>query len=111
MKVLFVCLMGRFRSKTANDMWDGADGLEVDYCGAAADADVPCTQAKLDSADKVYVMDGHVLSVLSRKYTGFRDKSVCLLIPDQYDYMEDRLVDILDCRLSGVLGQPKRVRP
>ena len=97
MKVLFVCSQNRFRSLTAESIFDGVAGHQVRSVGTESGARVRVTAGHLGWADLIFVMEKRHLNRLQKK---FRDalagkRVVCLHIPDEYDYMDEALVERL----------------
>ena len=97
MKVLFVCSQNRLRSLTAETIFDGVGGHQVRPAGTEEGARIRVTAGHLGWADLVFVMEKRHLSRLQQK---FRDslqgkRVVCLHIPDEFEYMDDDLVDRL----------------
>ena len=88
MKVLFVCSLGRMRSKTAAHC---IGGIEARYCGTDQDADVRITPELIQWADKVICMEYEHLSAVE-KIDGTEMVHAVWNIPDRFDYMEDELV-------------------
>ena len=97
MKVLFVCSRNRLRSLTAEAVFDGVGGHQVRSVGTEEGARVRVTAGHLGWADLIFVMEKRHLNRLQRK---FRDslegkRVVCLHIPDEFDYMDEDLVERL----------------
>ena len=96
-KVLFVCSRNRLRSLTAETIFDGVGGHQVRSVGTEEGARTRVTAGHLGWADLIFVMEKRHLNRLQKK---FREelvgkRVVCLHIPDDYDYMDDELVDRL----------------
>jgi predicted protein tyrosine phosphatase len=106
LKVLFLCSQNRFRSLTAEKVFEDISGLEVDSAGLNHDARVPLSAEQLEWADIVFVMENaHVNKLAKRFKPHLKNKRVvCLNIPDEFEYMQAELVDILTRRVSGHLG-------
>lgn len=95
MRVLFVCSMGRLRSKTAAHI---LGGIEKDYAGTDRDADRPLTREQIEWADKIVCMESCHRDKLRRKYKGYSHKIQVWNIPDEYDYMDYSLITILSAK-------------
>jgi predicted protein tyrosine phosphatase len=97
MKILFVCSRNRFRSLTAEKIFDGVAGHHVRSVGTETGARIRVTAGHIGWADLIFVMEkGH----LHRLEQRFRDelagkRVVCLYIPDDYEYMDEALIDRL----------------
>ena len=97
MKVLFVCSRNRLRSLTAETVFDGAGGHEVRSVGTEPGARIRVTAGHLGWADLIFVMEKRHLHRLQQK---FREdisakRVVCLHIPDEYEYMDEELIERL----------------
>lgn len=96
-KVLFVCSQNRLRSLTAETIFDGAGGHQVRSVGTEEGARIRVTAGHLGWADLIFVMEKRHLNRLQKK---FREeiagkRVVCLYIPDDYEYMDEELIDRL----------------
>lgn len=100
--VLFVCSANRLRSPTAEQIFAGWPGIEVDSAGLNHDADQPVSAELAAWADLVMVMEQaqrRRLMTRFRRHLG-RARIVCLGIPDDYGFMDQRLVDLLRARVT-----------
>jgi predicted protein tyrosine phosphatase len=97
MKVLFVCSQNRLRSLTAETIFDGVSGHHVRSVGTEQGARRRVTAGDLGWAELIFVMEKRHLNRLQKK---FRDslvgkRVVCLHIPDEFEYMDEDLIDRL----------------
>lgn len=92
MKIVFVCTMGRHRSKTASDLLNSY-GYTTDYCGTNRDADRKLDAEILHEADRIICFESHHRNNLRRKFKGLSSKIYVWHIPDDYHYMQPELVD------------------
>lgn len=101
MNALFVCSRNRYRSPTAEALFDGRDGLVARSAGTAPDADQPVDADLIDWADVILVMEGRHRRALQRAFgPRLRDKRVVVLdIPDVFDEMDPELVALLEARV------------
>lgn len=99
--VLFVCSKNRLRSPTAEHVFADWPGVETSSAGLNSDADNPLTAELIDWADLIFVMERAHRSKLSAKFKRSlgRAKVVCLDIPDDFTYMDERLVALLRDRV------------
>ena len=97
MKLLFVCSRNRLRSLTAETVFDGVGGHQVRSAGTEPGARVRVTAGHLGWADLVFVMEKRHLARLREKHAEALagKRVVCLHIPDEYEYMDEELVDRL----------------
>lgn len=96
MKLLFVCSRNKKRSPTAEAVFSGIDGIETASAGTAPDAEEKVTPDLLEWADIVFVMEPSHRKRLD-KYAGcLKGKRVVTLnIKDDYEFMDEALVDLL----------------
>ena len=104
-KLLFVCSQNRLRSPTAEAVFCEYEGLEVESAGLERTAEVPL-YAEAIWADIIFVMEKSHRNKLSKKFKPWlKDKRViCLDIPDEYEYMEPALVELLKQKVLPLLG-------
>ena len=95
--VLFLCSRNRLRSPTAEEIFRGHPGIDVDSAGLAADADVRLSADQIEWADVIIVMETIHKRNLNRKFRKeLGGKRIVVLgIPDNYKFMEAGLVDLL----------------
>ena len=105
-KLLFVCSQNRLRSPTAEAVFCEYEGLEVDSAGLDREAEIPLCSEAIEWADIIFVMEKSHRNKLSKKFQPWlKDKRVvCLDIPDEYEYMEPSLVDLLKEKVLPLLG-------
>ena len=103
--VLFVCSKNRWRSPTAERVFSSWAGIEVMSAGLTRDAVNPVTSELLEWADLIFVMEQSHRSKLSKQFqTHLKSKQiVCLDIPDEYQYMDPALIDLLKGRVPRFL--------
>jgi predicted protein tyrosine phosphatase len=96
-KVLFVCSQNRLRSLTAEAVFDGTGGHQVRSAGTEEGARVRVTAGHLGWADLIFVMEKRHLDRLQKKFREelARKRVVCLHIPDDFEYMDEDLMDRL----------------
>ncbi|MEV8521095.1 low molecular weight protein tyrosine phosphatase family protein [Dyella marensis] len=105
LRVLFLCSRNRLRSPTAEQVFRDWPGVEVDSAGLAPDADTPLSAEHLDWAGLIVVMENaHRRQLQSRHARQLKDKRVVVLgIPDDYDFMQPELVELLLRKASPLL--------
>ena len=107
-KLLFVCGQNRYRSPTAERLYEGFAGYHVTSAGVDPAARIRVTQEHIEWADMIFVMEIEQAQKLRRK---FKDvlagkRVICLGIPDTYGYMNLGLVKELKKRLSDYVAVP-----
>lgn len=104
MNILFVCSMGRFRSRTAAICLKAAWN-EVRYAGTDKDADVKVCEDDLIWADVIVCMERHHKDKLRRKWKGYSGKMQVWNIPDEYGLLDDMLVHKLKIKSENLLEE------
>jgi len=94
------------RSPTAAEIAPSLLGIEADFAGLSADADVPLASDQLDWADTIAVMERAQLSRLKRQFAAkLRGKKlVCLDVPDDFAFRQPELVELLSRRFARLSG-------
>ena len=116
-RVLFVCSRNRRRSPTAERVFGAWPGIEASSAGLAPDAEEPLTAEALEDVDLVVVMERAHRARLQRRFgTHLRSaRVVCLDIPDDYAFVEQALVTLLEERagphLARLTGGSPRAAP
>ncbi|MEQ1564198.1 MAG: phosphotyrosine protein phosphatase [Myxococcota bacterium] len=102
MNVLFVCSRNRLRSPTAEAVFAGRAGLEVDSAGTADDAEQGVDGELLAWADLVVVMEARHKRALTKRFPrALRGKRLVVLdIPDRFEFMDPELVALLEQRVT-----------
>ena len=91
-KILFVCTMNKWRSRTAETIFKDSAEYHVKSAGTSSSARIKVNQSLLDWADEVYVMEEKHRSIIKRKFEIDANKVQVLNIPDEYKYMDEDLV-------------------
>lgn len=105
LNILFVCSQNKLRSPTAEQVFADWPGVETSSAGTNSDAENPLSGELIEWADIIFVMERqHRTKVQSgyRKYLG-RARVICLDIPDDYSFMDKRLIGILRTKVSRFL--------
>ncbi len=103
--LLFICSQNKLRSPTAEAVFAGRPGIEVDSAGLNNDAVVPLTPEQLAWADIIFVMENVHRAKLNRKYKRHLDgqRVIVLGIPDNYAYMDPALIALLEKKVPPFL--------
>jgi predicted protein tyrosine phosphatase len=103
--ILFICAKNRLRSPTAEQVFADWPGVNTASAGVNLDADNPVSPELLEWAELIVVME----SVHRRKLaTKFRrhlanKRVVSLGIPDDYQFMQPELVELLKGKVAAYL--------
>jgi predicted protein tyrosine phosphatase len=102
LRVLFVCSQNKLRSPTAEQVFADYPDLECSSAGTNNDAENPLTQELVEWADVVFVMEKqHQKKLASKFQRSLRGKRVvCLGIPDDFEFMQVELVQLLEARVG-----------
>jgi predicted protein tyrosine phosphatase len=105
-KLLFICSQNRLRSPTAEAVFSEYEGFEVDSAGLDRDAEMPLCSEAIEWADIIFVMEKSHRSKLSKKFRPWlkNKRVICLDIPDEYEYMEPALVELLNKKVLPLLA-------
>jgi predicted protein tyrosine phosphatase len=106
--VLFICSQNRLRSPTAEQIFADWPGIETQSAGLGNDADIPVTSELLAWSDMIFVMEKIHRGKLSKKFGRYLKgkRVVCLDIPDDYDFMEPALIEVLRRKVTPFLPTP-----
>lgn len=106
--VLFICSQNRLRSPTAEQIFADWPGIETQSAGLGNDADIAVTSELLAWSDMIFVMEKIHRSKLSKKFGRYLKgkRVVCLDIPDDYDFMEPALIEVLRRKVTPFLPTP-----
>lgn len=109
-RVLFLCNQNRLRSPTAERVFREDPRLEVRSAGVDSDATLPVSWELLEWADLIVVMEKRQRNIVHKRYPEiYRNKPiVCLYIPDQYEFMEPALIQVLQ---QGMAPHLARILP
>jgi len=107
-KLLFVCSRNRWRSPTAEKLFDGVDGIQARSVGTEPGARIRVTAGHLGWADVIFVMEKKHLRRLRAKFADelMSKPVVCLHIPDDYQFMQPELVALLHATVMQRLRPP-----
>ena len=94
---LFVCARNRLRSPTAEHIFAEIEGIRTLSAGLNRDAEGRVSDELVDWADVIFVMERAHRSKLRTNHAGaLKDKKIVVLgIPDDYDFMDPKLIDLL----------------
>ncbi len=111
MNLLFVCTQNRLRSPTAEQVFADWPGVQTASAGLGNEAAVPVSPELLQWADIVFVMEPAHRTRLAQRFKAHlrRARVVCLGIPDDYDYLQPELVELLKRKVTPFLRSlPRR---
>jgi len=99
---LFICSRNKLRSPTAEAVFAEYPGIDTDSAGLSPDADLILEADQVAWADLILVMEPIHRTRLKKRFGSLLSKKrvVVLGIPDQFSFMDPKLVDRLhaECR-------------
>lgn len=100
-RILFICSKNKLRSPTAEAVFSSVVGWEVYSAGVSNDAEVHVSIEDVEWADFIFVMEKAHKKKLSSKFGQAikEQKIICLDIPDDYEYMDEKLIEILKLKV------------
>ena len=100
-----MCSQNKRRSLTAEKVFNTVNRHEVRSAGTETNSRIKVTAGLLGWADIIFCMKKkHVRRVKDKYYDIVTDKKiVCLNIPDDYEYMDESLIELLEASLYGYL--------
>ncbi|AFZ09970.1 Methyltransferase type 11 [Oscillatoria nigro-viridis PCC 7112] len=108
-KILFVCSQNKWRSLTAEKICQKVSGYSVRSAGTEKGARIRVTEGLVGWADLIFVMEKKHGDRLRSKFPESLEgkKVICLQIPDNYEYMEPELVELLQAKLNPYMEMPE----
>lgn len=102
---LFICSQNRLRSPTAEQIFSKRSDIEVASAGTNHDADNPLTPELIEWADVIVVMERVHRNKLQKRFRKSLNGQhiVCLDIPDEYEFMDESLIRLLEARMARYL--------
>ena len=102
LKLLFVCNINRMRSATAHKIYENDSRFELKSAGTDKTANTVLTDDILSWADSIVVMEKRHRNYIREHFPDIykNKKIVCLYIPDNYDYMQAELIEILKNKIE-----------
>jgi predicted protein tyrosine phosphatase len=96
--LLFICSRNQWRSPTAEEVWRRRPGFNVRSAGTSPNARKTIGPADIRWADFIFVMEKKHLNRLRAEYARLLEhkRIHSLDIPDDYQYMDPELVELLE---------------
>ena len=101
-KILFVCSRSRWRSLTAEKTFNGKNIYEFRSAGTEENTRIKITAGHIGWSDLILVMEKkHHTRIQQRFNDEEKGKKIIRLdIPDEYEFMDEELIDLLESRVS-----------
>jgi len=108
-KLLFICSRNKWRSLTAEKIFEEYNGYEVRSAGTEEGARIKVTEGHIGWSDIIFVMEKKHTRRLKDKFPfSLTNKQlICLDIPDDYPFMDEELIEILKSRVSEYIEVPE----
>tara|TARA_B100001063_G_scaffold20462_1_gene15752 strand:+ start:116 stop:439 length:324 start_codon:yes stop_codon:yes gene_type:complete len=105
-KLLFLCSKNKLRSPTAEAIFSSVEGWEVYSAGISNDAVTHVSVEDIEWADIIFVMEKSHKKKLSNKFGRvIKDQKIISLdIPDDYEYMDEKLIEILQSKVPVLVN-------
>ncbi len=104
-KLLFVCSQNKWRSLTAEKIFEDLEDYSVKSAGTENGARVKITAGMIGWADLMFVMEKKHSQRIQEKFGDLlTNKPIFVLnIPDDYQFMDEELIDILNNRVGEII--------
>jgi len=104
MKILFVCSRNKWRSRTAETIFKNNGHHDIRSAGTERSARIQINQNMINWADLIFVMEEtHKKRILKKFEVDNNKQSLEVLdIPDDYEYMDKDLIEILELKLEDI---------
>ena len=105
MNILFICSRNQWRSRTAEDIFQGTGLHQFRSAGTENEARIRVNEKMVAWADLIFVMEKKHRERLRERFGDqLASKNIVILeIEDQYQYMDDELVETLKASVSPYL--------
>ncbi|MFJ7146430.1 low molecular weight protein tyrosine phosphatase family protein [Pseudomonas protegens] len=112
LNVLFVCSQNKLRSPTAEQLFADWPGIETASAGLNHDAEVPLGPELVEWAGLIVVMETRHREKLRKRFKAqLREQQiVCLNIPDDYEFMDPELIQLLRQKVPQFLPADQELR-
>lgn len=104
-KILFLCSQNKRRSLTAEKVLNNYNGHTVKSAGTENNARVKVTAGMIGWADIIFTMEKKHTRRIQEKYKDelYGKKVICLYIPDEFEYMDSSLIEIIEEKVAEYL--------
>lgn len=103
--ILVVCGRNKKRSRTAEHIFKNDDRFNIRSAGLSPQSDRKITENDLTWADLVFVMDAGQRTRIWEQFRHFELSDIEVLdIPDDYEFMDEELIDLLSDRMNSTLS-------
>ncbi len=105
MNLLFLCSQNKRRSLTAKKLFDGYNGHSARSAGTENNSRIKVTAGLIGWADVIFCMEKKHLRRIREKYAEeiSGKKTIILNIPDDFEFMDEELKELLLCSVEEYL--------
>ncbi|MDT3739335.1 MAG: protein tyrosine phosphatase [Candidatus Kapabacteria bacterium] len=105
MNILFICSRNKWRSRTAETIFKDSQDFNVKSAGTEPTARIRVSAKLIDWADIIFAMEKrHKQRLIENFRILANDKQIIVLdIPDEYQYMDSELIEIIKTSVSTYL--------
>lgn len=105
MNILFVCSRNKWRSVTAEAIYQNHPYHQIRSAGTANSARIKINSKMIIWADLIFVMEKRHKQILNENFSGeLQDKEMIVLdIPDDYQYMDEELILEITSKVDNYL--------
>ncbi len=105
LNILVVCGRNKKRSRTAEHIYKNDNRLNIRSAGLSPKSDRKISENDLNWADLVFVMETDQRGKIWELYRYLKLPAIEVLhIPDDYEFMDEELVEMLMDRINGSLS-------
>jgi len=102
--ILVICGKNKRRSRTAEHIFKNDERFNIRSAGLSPKSDRKLTAADLLWADAILVMETEHRSRIKDQYNEASSKKIEVLnIPDEYEFMDEELVEILQIKIGQIV--------
>jgi len=103
MNLLFICSRNKWRSPTAEAIFKKSTIHDTRSAGTSDSARIKVTASMIQWADIIFVMEKRHKQLLQERFN--IDKKIIVLdIPDEYQYMDEELIGMLENGVAPYLN-------
>lgn len=105
MNLLFVCSRNQWRSPTAEEIFKNSQEHQAKSAGTEPSARIKITEKLINWADIIFVMEKKHKERINQRFAAVVDEKelIVLDIPDEYQFMDEELVDLIKLSVSQYL--------
>ncbi|WP_064198374.1 MULTISPECIES: low molecular weight protein tyrosine phosphatase family protein [Emticicia] len=105
MNLLFVCSRNQWRSPTAEEIYKNNQEHQAKSAGTEPSARIKITEKLINWADIIFVMEKKHKDRINQRFATVVDEKelIVLDIPDEYQFMDEELVDLIKLSVSPYL--------